>query len=152
MPSFHILQVGFKKPSPHQLMFIGCQNRIYFAPNEFHICACQAAWLMEILDKIESKQERERKRALVSKSGVSLSLSQDHQIYMESSPNLLIMDNIYIYIYVTRSCKEGKFPTYHKLTHHITKFTKYNQLQSAMYYYQVLLSLFRNQQNFAKCC
>ena len=28
-----------------------------------------------------------------------------------------------------------KFPTYHKLTHHTTKSTKYSQLQSAMYSY-----------------
>ena len=32
-------------------------------------------------------------------------------------------------------CREGKFPTYHKLTHHTTKSTKYNQLQSATYCY-----------------
>ena len=32
-------------------------------------------------------------------------------------------------------CRDGKFPTYHKLTHHTTKSTKYSQLQSAMYYY-----------------
>ena len=30
-------------------------------------------------------------------------------------------------------CREGKFPTYHKLTRHITKSTKYSQLQSATY-------------------
>ena len=30
-------------------------------------------------------------------------------------------------------CREGKFPTYHKLTRHITKSTKYNQLQSTTY-------------------
>ena len=31
-------------------------------------------------------------------------------------------------------CREGKFPTYHKLTRHTTKSTKYSQLQSATYY------------------
>ena len=30
-------------------------------------------------------------------------------------------------------CREGKFPTYHKLTHHTTKSIKYKQLQCAMY-------------------
>ena len=32
-------------------------------------------------------------------------------------------------------CREGNFPTYHKLTHHVIKSTKYGQLQSAMYCY-----------------
>ena len=31
-------------------------------------------------------------------------------------------------------CREGKFSTYHKLTRHITKSTKYKQLQSTTYY------------------
>ena len=31
------------------------------------------------------------------------------------------------------NCREGKFPTFHKLTHHTIKFTKYRQLQSATY-------------------
>ena len=30
-------------------------------------------------------------------------------------------------------CRGGKFPTYLKLTHHTTKSTKYDQLQSSMY-------------------
>ena len=48
-------------------------------------------------------------------------------------------------------CRERKFPTYHKLTHHTTESTKYSQLQSTTYCYWVLLSLLRNQQKFAKC-
>ena len=32
-------------------------------------------------------------------------------------------------------CREGKFLTYHKLTHHTTKSTKYSQLQSVTYCY-----------------
>ena len=32
-------------------------------------------------------------------------------------------------------CKKGKLLTYHKLTHHATKSTKYSQLQSATYCY-----------------
>ena len=32
-------------------------------------------------------------------------------------------------------CREGKFPTYHKLTRHTTRSTKYSQLQSATYCY-----------------
>ena len=30
-------------------------------------------------------------------------------------------------------CRKGKFPTYHKLTRHTTKFTRYSQLQSTTY-------------------
>ena len=30
-------------------------------------------------------------------------------------------------------CRKGKFLTYHKLTRHITKFTRYSQLQSTTY-------------------
>ena len=48
-------------------------------------------------------------------------------------------------------CREGKFPTYHKLKHNTTKSTKYGQLQNSTYYYWVLLLLFRNQQKLAKC-
>ena len=48
-------------------------------------------------------------------------------------------------------CREGKFPTYHKLTRHTTRSTKYSQLQNATYYCSVLPSLLRNQQKFAKC-
>ena len=48
-------------------------------------------------------------------------------------------------------CRRRKFPTYHKLTRHTIKSTKYNQLQSTTYCCQVLLSLLRNQQKFAKC-
>ena len=48
-------------------------------------------------------------------------------------------------------CRGRKFPTYHKLTRHTIKSTKYNQLQSTTYCCQVLLSLLRNQQKFAKC-
>ena len=48
-------------------------------------------------------------------------------------------------------CRKGKFPTYHKLTRHTTKSTKYSKLQSTRYCCQVLLSLLRNQQEFAKC-
>ena len=55
------------------------------------------------------------------------------------------------YISFFDMCREGKFPTYHKLTRHTTKSTKYSKLQSAMYCCQVLLSLLRNQQEFAKC-
>ena len=44
-----------------------------------------------------------------------------------------------------------KFPTYYKLTHHITKSTKYSQLQSTAYCYQIFLSLLRSQRKFAKC-
>ena len=44
-----------------------------------------------------------------------------------------------------------KFPTYYKLTHHTIKSTKYSKLQSTTYCCQVLLSLLRNQQKFAKC-
>ena len=83
----------------------------------------------------EQTRKRERKRALVSKSGVSLSLSLKIIRFIWSPHLIYLLWTIYIYIYVTRYCKEGKFPTYHKLTHHITKFTKYSQLQSAMYYY-----------------
>ena len=32
-------------------------------------------------------------------------------------------------------CRKGKFPTYHKLTRHTTKSTRYSQLQSATYCY-----------------
>ena len=48
-------------------------------------------------------------------------------------------------------CRGRKFQTYHKLTRHTIKSTKYNQLQSTTYCCQVLLSLLRNQQKFAKC-
>ena len=48
-------------------------------------------------------------------------------------------------------CRKGKFPTYHKLTCHTTKSTRYSQLQSTTYCCYVLLSLLRNQQKFAKC-
>ena len=44
-----------------------------------------------------------------------------------------------------------KFLTYHKLTHHTIESTKYSQLQNTTYCCQVLLSLLRNQQKFAKC-
>ena len=41
-------------------------------------------------------------------------------------------------VYVNESwgsiCREGKFPTYHKLTHHTTKSTKCSQSQRATYY------------------
>ena len=53
--------------------------------------------------------------------------------------------------YLICTLQKGKFPTYHKLTRHTTKSTRYNQLQSNTYYCQVLLSLLRNQQKFAKC-
>ena len=33
------------------------------------------------------------------------------------------------------NCRKGKFPTYHKLTHHTTKSTRYSQLQNIMYCY-----------------
>ena len=36
---------------------------------------------------------------------------------------------------IDRNCRKGKFLTYNKLTHHITKSTKYGQLQSATYCY-----------------
>ena len=32
-------------------------------------------------------------------------------------------------------CRKGKFPTYHKLTRHTTKSTRYSQLKSATYCY-----------------
>ena len=48
-------------------------------------------------------------------------------------------------------CRKGKFPTYHKLARHTTKSIKYSQLQSTTYCCQVLQSLLRNQQKFAKC-
>ena len=50
-----------------------------------------------------------------------------------------------------RCCREGKFPTYHKLIRHITRSTKYSKLQSTTYCCQVLLSLLRNQRKFVKC-
>ena len=40
--------------------------------------------------------------------------------------------HIYCYCLVV-ICREGKFSTYHKLTRHTTKSTKYSQLQSATY-------------------
>ena len=55
---------------------------------------------MEILDRIESKQERERKRALVSKSGVSLSLSLKIIRFIWSPHLIYLLWTIYIYIYI----------------------------------------------------
>ena len=63
---------------------------------------------------------------------------------------VIIMFNI-ILIWCKQHCRRGKFPTYHKLTRHTIKSTRYSQLQSTTYYCQVLLSLLRNQQKFAKC-
>ena len=54
-------------------------------------------------------------------------------------------------LYINTFVEKEKFPTYHKLTHHTTESTKYSQFQSTTYCYQVLLSLLRNQQKFAKC-
>ena len=63
-----------------------------------------------------------------------------------------VQDDYTIQILINFSfCRRGKFPTYHKLTRHTTKSTKYSQLQSTTYYCQVLLSLLRNQQKFVKC-
>ena len=40
---------------------------------------------------------------------------------------------VVIYNYMFCWCREGKFLTYHRLTRHTTKPTKYNQLQSSTY-------------------
>ena len=72
-----------------------------------------------------------------------------HRIMFEWFNLLLTMfTNKLTFVYM---CRKGKFPPYHKLTHHTTKSTRYSKLQSTMYYCQVLLSLLRNQQKFAKC-
>ena len=45
-----------------------------------------------------------------------------------------------ILVYFKGICREGKFPTYHKLTRHTTKSTKYSQLRSIPYFCKALLS------------
>ena len=42
---------------------------------------------------------------------------------------------VYAFYFKFYYCREEKFPTYHKLTRHTTKSTKYSQLQSSTYCY-----------------
>ena len=82
------------------------------------------------------------------KSVSGFPISGQQQLYFESqyAPGHCIHSHMMF----ETICREGKFPTYHKLTRHTTKSTKYSQLQSTKYCCQVLLSLLKNQQIFTK--
>ena len=48
-------------------------------------------------------------------------------------------------------CRKGKFPTYHKLTRHTTKSTKYSNIKAPPIAVRFCCQVLKNQQKFAKC-